>query len=75
MAQLVEGLLCDWEVVGLIPSRVIPNFKTLKMVLAALSLGIQNYKSRARNRNWSAQCQYNVTGWDIMSSDLGVIFQ
>ena len=38
------------------------------MVLAALSLGAHQLESRARNRNWSAQCQYNVTGWTIMSS-------
>ena len=37
---LVERPLCDWEVAGLIPSRVIS--KTLKMVLAALSLGAQH---------------------------------
>ena len=36
VAQLVEHLLCDWEVVGSIPGGVIP--KTSKMVLAALSL-------------------------------------
>ena len=40
MAQLVERPLGDREVAGSIPSRVIP--KTLKMVLAALSLGAQN---------------------------------
>ena len=32
--SVVEHPLCDWDVVGLIPGRVIP--KTLKMVLAAL---------------------------------------
>ena len=37
---VVEHLLCDQEVVGLIPGRFIP--KTLKMVLAALSLGAQH---------------------------------
>ena len=37
MAKLVEHPLFDWEVVGLIPGCFIP--KTLKMVLAALSLG------------------------------------
>ena len=35
--SVVEHPLCDREVVGSIPGRVIP--KTLKMVLAALSLG------------------------------------
>ena len=39
MAQLVERLLCDREVVGSIPRQVIP--KTLKLVLAALSLDAQ----------------------------------
>ena len=38
--SVVERPLCDREVVGSIPGRVIP--KTLKMVLAALSLGAQN---------------------------------
>ena len=38
--SVVEPLLCDWEVAGSIPGRVIP--KTLKMVLAALSLGAQH---------------------------------
>ena len=38
--SVVERLLCDREVAGSIPSRVIP--KTLKMVLAALSLGAQH---------------------------------
>ena len=66
---MVECPLCDWEVAGSIPGRVIP--KTLKMVLAALSLGAQHQENRARNRNWSAQCQYNVTGWNIMSKCLG----
>ena len=73
MAQLVEHSLCEGEFAGWIPSRVIP--KTLKMVLAALSLGAQHQESRARNQNWSAQCQYNLTGWNIMSGVLGVIFQ
>ena len=40
VAQLVEHQFCDREVAGSIPSRVIP--KTLKMVLAALSLGTQH---------------------------------
>ena len=35
--SVVERPLCDREVAGSIPGRVIP--KTLKMVLAALSLG------------------------------------
>ena len=40
VAQLVECPLCDLKVVGSIPNRVIP--KTLKMVVAALSLGAQH---------------------------------
>ena len=40
VAQLVERPLCDREVAGSIPSRVIP--KTLNMVLADLSLGAQH---------------------------------
>ena len=72
-AQLVERPLCDQEVLGSIPGRVKP--KTLKMVLAALSLGAQHYESRARNQNWSAQCHYNVTGWNIMACVYGMIFQ
>ena len=38
--SVVERPLCDREVEGSIPGRVIP--KTLKMVLAALSLGAQH---------------------------------
>ena len=38
--SVVERPLCDREVAGSIPCRVIP--KTLKMVLAALSLGAQH---------------------------------
>ena len=67
--SVVEHPLCDQEVAGSIPGRVIP--KILKMVLAALSLGAQHEESRARNRNWSAHCQYNATGWNIMSKCLG----
>ena len=37
---VVECPLCDREVAGSIPGQVIP--KTLKMVLAALSLGTQH---------------------------------
>ena len=44
--SVVERPLCDREVAGSIPDRVIP--KTFKMVLAALSLGAQHYESRAR---------------------------
>ena len=39
VAQLVEHLLCDREVVDSIPGQIIP--KTLKMILAALSFGVQ----------------------------------
>ena len=38
--SVVERPLCDREVAGSIPGWVIP--KTLKMVLAALSLGAQH---------------------------------
>ena len=38
--SVVERPLCDREVAGSIPCRVIP--KTLKMVLAALSLGAKH---------------------------------
>ena len=38
--SVVERPLCVREVAGLIPGRVIP--KTLKMVLAAISLGAQH---------------------------------
>ena len=38
--SVVERPVCDREVAGSIPGRVIP--KTLKMVLAALSLGAQH---------------------------------
>ena len=44
--SVVECPLCDQEVAGSIPGRVTP--KTLKMVLAALSLGAQHLESRAR---------------------------
>ena len=64
VAQIVDHLLCDWEVVGMIPDRVIP--KTLKTVLAAVLLGTRHEESRARNQNF--RCQYNVTVWNIMSS-------
>ena len=56
VTHLVERPLCYPEVVGSIPSRVIP--KTFKMVLAALSLSNQH---RSRNQNWSALRQYNVS--------------
>ena len=39
VAQLIKCLSLGWEVVGLIPGGVLP--KTLKLVLAALSLGFQ----------------------------------
>ena len=42
VAQLVEHPLCDWEVMGSIPGRVI--LKTLKMVLAALLLVLSSKK-------------------------------
>ena len=33
------------------------SYKRLKMVLSALLLCAKLLKSRARNQNWSAQCQ------------------
>ena len=71
--KVIECPFCDREDVGSIPGRIIP--KTLKMVLAVLSLGAQNKESRARNQNWLAQCQYNVTESSIMTSVWGMIFQ
>ena len=38
------------------------TLKTLKMIL--LGAG---YESRDRIQNWSALCQFNVTGWNILS--------
>ena len=64
--SVVERPLCDREAAGSIPDRVIP--KTLKMVLAALSLGAQHYESRVRTAQLS---EYNVTGWNIMSKCMG----
>ena len=49
MAELVERPLCDWEVAGSIPGRVLP--KSLKLVLAALLLGAQHEENRARNQD------------------------
>ena len=45
-----RAFVCDWEVTGSIPGQIIP--KSLKMILAALSLGTQHYESRARNQDW-----------------------
>ena len=73
VAQLVERPLCNREVAGSIPGRVIP--KISNMVLAPLSLSIQHLGSRAKYHNWSALCQYNATGWNIISCHWGVIFQ
>ena len=39
VTPLIEHSLCEWKVVGLNPSQVIP--KTLKMVLAALLFDAQ----------------------------------
>ena len=58
MAQLIECQHCDLEVVGSIPNcLILKNFQ--KMALVALSLG-SALKNRAKNHNWSAQCQYNM---------------
>ena len=72
VSQLVKCLLCNWEGGGLIPGRVIP--KTFNIILALL-FGAQHEECRARNQNWSAWCQYNVTGWNIMACVWGMIFQ
>ena len=57
MAQFVERQLCDREVFGSISGRVIQ--KTLKMVLAALSLELE-----------SELCKFNVTGRNILGRDI-----
>ena len=66
--SVVEHPLCDREVAGSIPGQVIP--KTLKMVLAALSLGAQYYESRARTGLLSVSIMWlgGISVW-------GVIFQ
>ena len=71
MSQFVERPLFDLVVAWSTSSRVIP--KTLKMIL--LLFGTQHEESSTRNQNWSAHCQYTVTGWNIMSSVSGMIFQ
>ena len=45
------------------------------MVLAALVRDTQHLESRARKQNWCSWCQYNVTGWNIMSCIWGTVFQ
>ena len=55
---------------GVHSPAIIP--KTL--VLDVLSFGAQHYESRARNQNWSARCQDNAAGKNIMSSVWGMIF-
>ena len=54
---MVERPLADREVVGSIPSRVIP--KTLKMVVMASLLGAQDFGLALQ---LVRRCQYEVTG-------------
>ena len=80
VAQMLEHPLCDREiglilsrVVRLIPCRIIP--KTSKNLLAALSFDVQHFlERRTKNPDWSVQCQYFMTGWN-MSCAWGLIFQ
>ena len=77
MAQLAERPLCDRGGGGgggggggaavSIPGRLSKWYQ----LLFRLALSI---KKVARNQNWSTQCQYNVTGWNIMSCVWCVIF-
>ena len=46
--------------------RVIQN--NLKMVVVAACLALSSKYSRTMEYNWSAWCQYNVTGWDTILS-------
>ena len=65
ICTVVECPFCDREVLGSNTDPVLP--KTVKMAVAALSIGAQHYESGTRNDNRSAVCQYNVTGWNIIS--------
>ena len=56
----------------LIPGQVIS--RTLKMALAALSLGAQHSESRARNQNWSTWCQSSRKHAYIILTPLNPIF-
>ena len=56
---MVEHLLCDQEAVVSNCGGVI--LKTLKMVLAALSLDVQHYESRVRIDQSIVSMMYNVT--------------
>ena len=57
MALLVKHLLSEQQVVGLIPSWVIPK-TSLKLLLVALSLW---FGIRKKCQDWLHRCQYNVT--------------
>ena len=57
MVQLVERLLCDQKVVGLIPGWGILNTTCSFTLPSAL---------RKLSKNWSAPYKYNVTEWNIM---------
>ena len=69
--SVMERPLCNPEFEGSIPGRVIP--KTLKIVLAALSLGAPHYGSRAR----TGQLSVSIISLSEIScqSVWGVIFQ
>ena len=51
------------------------HIKDFQIVLAALPPGAQHYGSSTRIHTWSAQYQYNVTGWNIMPCVWGIIFK
>ena len=42
---------------------------------SAFLLDAPHWEIRARNQNWSAQCQYNETEWNVTSCIVGVTFQ
>ena len=61
--QLVEHLLCEQEVVGSIPGRVIP--KILKIILAPLFHLVLSVK-KVEEKKWPVWCWYNVPGQNTM---------
>ena len=46
--------------------RTLLQAGAIKMVLVILSFSAQHLENRARNQNWSAWCQHNTAGWNIM---------
>ena len=70
LSQLEERLLWEREVMGSSPGPNIPM--SLKMVLAAPHLA---FRLMRYSKDWSTQCQDNVTGCGIMSSVWGMILQ